>query len=128
MRGALRKSGYTGGIDPKATFKVGSMNGREARESGLRFEGVGCATTRSYTPAVIRTVDELIISSRVTDFRGNNRQLDRRLSKNYASLNLNRWILPVAIFGNSVRNSPSADMARGRDGPKLGLELGVTPR
>jgi hypothetical protein len=47
--------------------------------------------------------------------------------RNYASLKLNRWILPAAIFGNSVRNSPNANMARGRDGPKLALELGPTP-
>ena len=46
----------TVGIDPKATFKVGPMNGRKGRGSGLRFETMGfrsfldCAGEESIWP------------------------------------------------------------------------------
>jgi hypothetical protein len=43
----------TGQIDPLVPFKIRPINGREARESGLRLKGVGCARSgrpQSETP------------------------------------------------------------------------------
>jgi hypothetical protein len=83
--------------------------------SGLWPNAKVCATTGRTHRRSSGPLTELTIS-----WLGDNPQLDGRLGETRRPSTYG-WILPIAVFGNSVRNFT------GRDGPKLGSELGLTP-
>jgi hypothetical protein len=47
------------GFDPELPYKLGHVNGREARESGLRLKPLGCARTDLCGSDAIRLIDPL---------------------------------------------------------------------